>query len=267
MNAWIILLAITAVAALFVMLPVGAAILTRHRRPRSLRCPMTGRDASVQIDVPRATLGELIGRRALRIRSCSRWPRAWACRQQCLAAEGVDVRAELAATRATWPGARTILVPLDGTAADAAVVAAVGSLARDQRAVVRLMCTVAMPPSVQAGDRIVVYADKEADRIEAEARDGLNALAERMPGVRTATVVRFGPPVAEIVAEAEASGVDLIAMATDEHPVFGWSRRNHLAGAVASSTRIPVLRVPCAPRGVGSTVRDRPAPLSAVGWR
>lgn len=261
MNAWIILLAVVTLGTIFVLLPVVGATFARYRRPRAVRCPMTGAGASVQVDALRASLSELAGRRVLRIRGCSRWPRAWGCRQQCLAAAGVDPRAEPRA-RAKWSGVRTILVPLDGTAENAAVLPAVAALARDQRAVVRLMRTAAMPPAVESGQRIFVYADQEADRIEAETRDYLNALGERMPGVRVTTAVRFGEPVAEVVAEAEGSGVDVIAMATHED---GWSRRNRLASAVANATRIPVVRVPCAPHGLRGVVGDRRAPLAPAG--
>ncbi len=266
MNAWIVLPAIVVVAVLFVLLPVGAATFARYRRPRQLRCPLAATDASVQVDAARAALWELIGARLLRVRACSRWPRAWGCRQQCLAQEEASAGEEKDVPADKTCGARTILVPLDGTPESEALLPAVAAVARDEGAALRLLRTSPMPPPVRVGERIVAYVDQETDRIDTEVRRYLGGLAARMPGIRVDEVVRFGEPADVIVAEAESSGADLIAMASHDPAGIVGSRWDRLANAVARATRIPVFRVPCGTHETEGSSSDGAA-IAAAGGR
>ena len=82
MNAWIVLLAIAALAAFYVLLPVGLAMWSYYRRPQTVRCPVTSTGAT--IGLRRAGIAEVLGRRALRrIGSCSLWPAHGGCQQAC----------------------------------------------------------------------------------------------------------------------------------------------------------------------------------------
>jgi hypothetical protein len=87
MNPWLVLLALTVLAALFVVVPVAAVSLSYWRRPRQVRCPRAGLEARIFVDAGRATLGEVLGRPDLTVSRCSLWqmlPRLRFCRQDCL---------------------------------------------------------------------------------------------------------------------------------------------------------------------------------------
>lgn len=82
MNAWLVLLAIGALAAFYVVLPVGLAMSSRYRYPQTVRCPVTSAGATVGLG--RTGLAEIFGRRALRrITACSLWPAQSGCHQKC----------------------------------------------------------------------------------------------------------------------------------------------------------------------------------------
>jgi nucleotide-binding universal stress UspA family protein len=111
--------------------------------------------------------------------------------------------------------ARRILVPLDRSAAAAAVIPVVADMARGAGSTVRLL-HVAAEPRTQVDDdgRVLAFADQEAERIEAEAIDFLRALARTAPDLRVECAVRFGDPVAEILTEADEAAADLIVVTT-----------------------------------------------------
>jgi hypothetical protein len=74
---------------------------------------------------------------------------------------------------------------------------------------------VALPVhEIRSDDRVVIYADQEAARVEAEVHAYLRRIATALGDVPVEFSVRFGDPVAEIVREAADAGVDLIAMAS-----------------------------------------------------
>ncbi|MDA1001028.1 MAG: hypothetical protein O2807_11020 [bacterium] len=56
----------------------------RFHRRHPLRCPETGRLASVKIDAARAARYALRGICALEIADCTRWPGRLGCNQACL---------------------------------------------------------------------------------------------------------------------------------------------------------------------------------------
>jgi hypothetical protein len=83
-HPWIVVLAIFALALLYVLTPLVADTFRRFRSPRLLRCPETGGKAEVGIDASRAALTSAFGRPLLRVKSCSLWPEKEQCRQDCL---------------------------------------------------------------------------------------------------------------------------------------------------------------------------------------
>jgi len=107
--------------------------------------------------------------------------------------------------------AKRILVPLDGSesAETAAVLAA--TLARSGGGSVRLL-RVSPVPKQWVGDygRVVVYADQEMERLTAEGRHYLETVGAQLPAVPIESVVRFGKPAEEILAEAETMLFGLI---------------------------------------------------------
>ena len=247
MDPWLVLLALVVLAVLFVVAPVAAATFAYWRRPRRLVCPEEGAVARVTVDARRAALGEALGRRALEAVRCSFWPRLRFCRQECLAAPLHEAPPEATATPAGRRGIpiKTILVPLDGSPGSESVLWTVGQLARVQGARVRLLRVAAAAPVVRAADqRVVAFADQETARVEHEEVAYLKHAARDLEGIAVDTVVRFGDPAAEIVSEAEASGADLVAMATHQRSGVSRVLKGSVAERVERAATVPVVLVP-----------------------
>ena len=135
---------------------------------------------------------------------------------------------------------KRILVPLKGTASDEAVLSVVAPAASAVGATLRLMHVAPIPRNlVSESGRVVMYADQEMGRLNAQWLSYLAAVAATLHDTATECVVRFGDPAPEIVAEAEAWGAELIAMTTVRGRRFGW---RHIVEAVSRKVRIPVLR-------------------------
>ncbi len=83
---WMTLLAMAALAVVYVLVPIAAVTFARYRHARPLRCPETGTEAEVEIDARHAALTAIPGPPDLRIAACSLWPERAGCRQSCLAA-------------------------------------------------------------------------------------------------------------------------------------------------------------------------------------
>ena len=110
---------------------------------------------------------------------------------------------------------KRILVPLAEAVQAESMVEAVGMLARSTGATVRLLHVAPVPESVSdKHGHVVVYADQETARLEAEGLDYLHAASLRLDGVSAEYAVRYGDPVEEILDEAESWNADLIAMTT-----------------------------------------------------
>jgi len=110
--------------------------------------------------------------------------------------------------------AKRILVPLDETTKSGSVIEPVADLARGSGATVRLLRVAPEPTDIVSEGHVVAYVDQEAARLEAEGLDALRAVEVRLHGIPVECAVRFGDPATEILAEAEAFGADLIALAT-----------------------------------------------------
>lgn len=247
MNPWIVLLGLVLVALVYVVAPVGAAALANYRRPWRLKCPRAGTEAQIKINALWAAVTEVLGRGTPSIERCSLWPAQRGCREECLALPPEALRpvrrGEAPPRERSEPGLHTILVPVDGSPGSESVLDAVRELARAHGARVRLLKVVPPIAAVSLDERIVAFSDQESARLELEAREYFRAIAVRLPGLTVESAVRFGEPVAEIVAEAEAAGADLIAMAS--HRRTGLSRlvRRSVAARVERATTIPLLLV------------------------
>lgn len=58
---------------------------SKYRGSKTVACPETGRSALVEVDALHASLTSIVGRPAIRLESCSRWPMNNQCGQECLA--------------------------------------------------------------------------------------------------------------------------------------------------------------------------------------
>jgi len=128
--------------------------------------------------------------------------------------------------------AKRILVPLDEAVPAESMVEAVGALARSTGATVRLLHVAPRPDSLTDDyGHVLVYADQESARLEAEALDYLRAAAIGLEDVALEYGVRYGDPVDEILEEARAWNADLVAMATRGRSCIGRA----LIGSVAEN--------------------------------
>jgi hypothetical protein len=80
------LIAIAALALVYVVAPIVGGVFFRFRRRRMLRCPATGLTAEVTIDAGHAALTAVPGPPRVRVAECSLWPEREDCEQRCLAA-------------------------------------------------------------------------------------------------------------------------------------------------------------------------------------
>lgn len=138
--------------------------------------------------------------------------------------------------------ARTILVPLDGSAGSEVVLTAVERLALANHATVRLLYVAPPVEAVVVDGRVVRYADQEIARTRHEAQAYLMSAAAVL-SVPVELVVRFGDPGEEIVREAEHARVEVVAMATRRRTGLQRLLERSVAGTVERATGIPVLLV------------------------
>jgi universal stress protein A len=249
MNPWLVLSAVLAIALLFVVAPIALAAFHEWRRPWRLTCPRAGVVAQIRVGPGHAALAELFGRQP-EIAGCSLWPRHHECHEECLAlsrAERRPMRRGEAPPRQHAGGAiRMIVVPLDGGVAGEAALPALAELARAVGATVRLLRVVSPVKEVRnEDDQVVAWSDQETERVEREAREYLQGLSDRLPGVAVEPVVRFGEAAAEIVAEAEAASADLIAVPVRRRSWLGRAAGGGVHRRLQHATTLPLLVVPC----------------------
>ena len=149
------------------------------------------------------------------------------------------------------PAGHTILVPLDGSPGSESVLPTVGELALARGARVRLLRVAPEPKAVEADDRIIAYADQETSRVEMETLAYLKRAAAALPGIEVDCVVGFGEAAEEIVKDAQAARVDLIAMATHRRRGLDRALRGSVAETVERASAIPVVLVPYGPEPAG----------------
>jgi len=82
-TALLLMTAIIAVGALYVLLPVILDTLRRFRGERPVVCPETGNAATVQLDARVAAATSAFGPPKVRMTQCSRWPERQGCDREC----------------------------------------------------------------------------------------------------------------------------------------------------------------------------------------
>jgi nucleotide-binding universal stress UspA family protein len=141
---------------------------------------------------------------------------------------------------------KRILVPLEHTPYDAAILDHVGRLARFCGAHVILMHVADGFAARNA--RQLDLRESEEMRSDREYLDQLCRDLER-EGLETECLLAGGDPAAEISAAAEREGCDLIAMSTHGHRFLQDLVRGSVASEVRHRSRIPVLLVRGSPQG------------------
>lgn len=149
-----------------------------------------------------------------------------------------------------------ILVPLEHSAYDDAIVEHVKKLARHTGASVVLI-HVADGFAARNANPLNLRESEEM-RIDREYLERVCASLER-EGIESEAVLAGGDPSREITAAAEREGCDLIAMSTHGHRFVKDILYGSVANTVRHLTRVPVLLV----RGVGPA-RGTPASGSAT---
>ncbi len=144
---------------------------------------------------------------------------------------------------------KRILVPLEHTAYDAAILDHVGRLAHFCGAEVVLMHVA--DGFAARNVRQLNLRESEEIRTDREYLEQLCAGLER-DGINADCLLAGGDPAAEITAAAEREGCDLIAMSTHGHRFLQDLVRGSVANEVRHISRVPVLLVRGNPQG-GST--------------
>jgi nucleotide-binding universal stress UspA family protein len=135
---------------------------------------------------------------------------------------------------------KRILVPLENTAADRAILQHITPLAKLLGSEV-LLLHVADGWAARNMEQLNLRESQEMkedraylERISTELRDA---------GVRVDAVLAAGEPAREIAAAAEREKIDLIAMATHGHSLLGDVVHGTTATALRHVSRIPILMV------------------------
>jgi nucleotide-binding universal stress UspA family protein len=150
---------------------------------------------------------------------------------------------------------KRILVPLEHTPYDAAILDHVSRLARFCGAEVILMHVA----DGFAARNVKQLNLRESEEIRSD-REYLEQLCRDLErdGLKTDCLLAGGDPAAEISAAAEREGCDLIAMSTHGHRFLQDLVRGSVASEVRHRSRIPVLLVRGSPQG--ATVASSGAP-------
>jgi nucleotide-binding universal stress UspA family protein len=141
---------------------------------------------------------------------------------------------------------KRILVPLEHTPYDAAILEHVGRLARFCGAEVILMHVA----DGFAARNVRQLNLRESEEIRSD-RDYLEQLCTQLTkeGLRADCLLAGGDPAHEITEAAERERCDLIAMSTHGHRFLQDFLRGSVASAVRHSSRVPVLLVRGSPQG------------------
>ena len=108
---------------------------------------------------------------------------------------------------------KRVLVPLDMTEAGEEIFPLMAMLARGD-ATVRLTHVAPAPESlIDPSGKTLIYASQESASMEGVWADYVHSVKARL-GIDVEDALRFGDPATEILAEAEASNADTIALST-----------------------------------------------------
>jgi len=80
----LLILLIAATGLLFVVAPVVMDVYARYRNRKALNCPESQGTAEVTLKTHRAALAAAFGKRVLRVKSCSLWPKKKGCAEKCI---------------------------------------------------------------------------------------------------------------------------------------------------------------------------------------
>ncbi len=139
---------------------------------------------------------------------------------------------------------KKILLAVDRSSRAMAMADLVADTARGAHAAVRLLHVAPEPSAVlDAGGRVVVYADQESASRMSEGLDYLRTLEVSFDGVPVECMVRFGDPVTQILDEAEAVGADLIVVGTAGRSGIGRVLLGSVAERVFAKAAVPVMLV------------------------
>ena len=159
---------------------------------------------------------------------------------------------------------KKVLVALDGSMPSEAMLRFVLDIAGPLDMTVLLLRVVEPLTPVMTPDVYTApYEDVEERRRDAEEYLAPIAAALRARGVATAWAVRRGRPADEILAAAEESGVDMIAMATHGRTGFGRLLFGSVAEAVLRRATVPVFMIR-QPDRVETPTAPGAAPKAAV---
>jgi nucleotide-binding universal stress UspA family protein len=143
---------------------------------------------------------------------------------------------------------RTVLVPLDGSAAAEAALGPAGDLARRLNADVHLVTVVATPATVSGERQVVAQTLPAATRAaldleETEATEYLEGAASRLwrTGVATSTEVRRGDAPHALADEAAEPGVGLVVVATHGRAGVQALWTGSVTARLLARTRAPIL--------------------------
>lgn len=84
-SPMLVILAVIALGALYVVLPVVSGAYRRYRGVKRPVCPETGEAAEVTLDARHAAVTAAFGQPDLQVTGCSRWPERHGCDQGCAA--------------------------------------------------------------------------------------------------------------------------------------------------------------------------------------
>jgi len=141
---------------------------------------------------------------------------------------------------------KRILVPLENSPYDNAIIAHVRELAKLSKASVVLI-HVADGFAARNAKQLELRESEEM-RIDGQYLEGKAAELEQS-GIDADSILAGGDPASEIVQAAEREGCDLIAMSTHGHKFVKDVLYGSVANEVRHGTRIPVLLVRGEPRG------------------
>jgi nucleotide-binding universal stress UspA family protein len=134
---------------------------------------------------------------------------------------------------------KKILVPLDGSELATGVFPQVIDLAKTQGAEITIL-NVLPDWGIPTSEEVRQFIESEAQKCEALLATAAKELAAR--GVKVAVACGKGEAAPEIIAYAEANGMDLIAMATHGRGEVAWVLGS-VAEKVVSHAPVPVLLI------------------------
>jgi hypothetical protein len=82
-TALLTILAVVAIGALYVVVPVVVGAYRRYRGVKTPICPETGERVGVELDARHAAVTAAFGEPDLHVKRCTRWPEHHDCDEAC----------------------------------------------------------------------------------------------------------------------------------------------------------------------------------------